>query len=72
MLDRCVEVWIKAKLTRNAAQSTPHEEDVGAEPGRAGALSDQVGCDDGNDAVPEPLFMISESSREFGNQKNLR
>jgi hypothetical protein len=71
-LDRCVEVWIEAKLTRNTAQSTPHEEDVGAELGGAGALSDQVRCDDGDDAVPEPLSIISASSRECSSGENLR
>jgi hypothetical protein len=63
---------VEAKLTRNAAQSTPHEEDVGAELGGARALSDQVRCDDGDDAVPEPLCMISASSRECSSWKNLR
>jgi hypothetical protein len=39
----------------DAAKTSPHEEDVGAELGRVRSVSDEVGGDDGNDAVPEPV-----------------
>jgi hypothetical protein len=39
----------------DAAKTSPHEEDVGAELGRVGSVGDEVGSDDGNDAVPEPV-----------------
>jgi hypothetical protein len=38
----------------DAAETSPHEEDVGAELGRVGALSNEVGGDDTDDAIPEP------------------
>jgi hypothetical protein len=43
------------KEERDAAKSTPHEEDVGAEVGRVLLVADKVGGDDSDDAVPEPV-----------------
>lgn len=40
---------------RHAAKTAPHEEDVRAEIGIALARADQVRCDGGDDAVPEPV-----------------
>ena len=37
-----------------AAQAAPQKEDVGSEAGRVRAVGNQVGCDDADDAVPEP------------------
>lgn len=38
----------------DAAEATPHKEDVRAETGRIGTVSNQVGSDNTNDTVPEP------------------
>lgn len=42
-------------LTGNAAKSTPHEEDVGSEPGTVRTVGNEVRSDDTNNAVPEPV-----------------
>jgi hypothetical protein len=44
-------------LTGYAAERTPQEEDVGSKFGRVVTVSYEVGSDDTDDAVPEPLFL---------------
>jgi len=39
----------------DAAKTAPHEEHVGAELGGVGSLGDEVGGNDTDDAVPEPV-----------------
>lgn len=39
---------------RDAAKTTPHEEDVGTKAGGIVTLSDKVGGNDTNNSVPEP------------------
>jgi hypothetical protein len=39
----------------DAAKTAPHEEHVGAELGGVGTFGNEVGGDDGDDAVPEPM-----------------
>lgn len=48
----------------DAAQAAPHEEDVGAETGRVVTIGHEVWGDDTDDAVPEPVGIISVSSRQ--------
>lgn len=57
----------------NAAESAPHEEDVGAETGRVGAVGDEVGGDDTDDAVPEPVRGSGETdtTRADGEREDL-
>lgn len=43
------------QLTGYDAERAPHEEDVGSETSRVGTVGDQVGSDDTDDAVPEPV-----------------
>tara|TARA_R110002003_G_scaffold1113_3_gene22427 strand:- start:16067 stop:16372 length:306 start_codon:yes stop_codon:yes gene_type:complete len=38
----------------DAAESAPHEEDVGTETSGVGAVGNEIGGNDSNDAVPEP------------------
>ena len=40
----------------NAAKTAPHEEDVGAEVSGVVTVGDEVGSDDTDDAVPEPVL----------------
>jgi len=47
-----MKMW---ELTGDAAKATPHEEDVGAEPGTVLTVGDKVGGDDSDDTIPEPV-----------------
>lgn len=50
----------------DAAETAPHEEDVGAKAGGVGAVGNEVGGDDSDDAVPEPaVFVVSKYSSKF-------
>ena len=53
----CTRIW--RKLTGDAAERTPQEEDVGSEASRVGTVGNEVRGDDTDDAVPEPLFQVS-------------
>lgn len=55
------------------AERAPHEEDLGAEVGIAGVGADEVGGDDGDDAVPEPVGSGGETNttRSDGQREDL-
>jgi hypothetical protein len=51
----------------DAAETAPHEEDVGAKTSGVGTVSDEVGGDDTDDAIPEPAinwYCVFENERE--------